>query len=314
MSQFKVTASSLNVREEPSLNGAIIGVLAFDEVVENLSTSSDQNWLKVRRNSLIGWSSQKYLKPFQGEAQLNLIEPIAKIARNSEIASYFWSERGLAPLGYINGMAVMFAKAYCNFRDGNAFAAEMAKANSGNSSIDALAYYASQFEEQGMNNDDSGINTLRHLFVLLLGLGMRESSGRWCEGRDTSADNTTSDTAEAGLFQTSWNAHNADPLLYSIFLEYQTRAICYSDIFREGVTPRAHDLENFGSGDGEKFQDMSKNCPAFAVEFAAVALRKVRRHWGPINHHDVELRIEADRMFKDVQLVLESTNICSAFK
>ena len=314
MSQFQVIASSLNVREEPSLNGAVIGSLGFNEVVECLGTSSDQKWLKVRRDSLTGWSSQRYLKPFDGEGQHSLIEPILKIARNSEIASYHWTERGLAPLGYIKGMAVMYAKAFCGLRDRNAAATEMAKANSGNSSIDALAYYESQYKEHGMNNDISGINTLRHLFVLLLGLGMRESSGRWCEGRDLSADNTTSDTAEAGLFQTSWNAHNADPLLYSLFLEYQTRQTCYIDIFREDVSPGAHDLENFGSGDGEKFQDMSKNCPAFAVEFTAVALRKVRRHWGPINRHEVELRIEADRMFKDVELVLESTNICSAFK
>ena len=39
-----------------------------------------------------------------------------------------------------------------------------------------------------------------------LGLGMRESSGQYCCGRDTSEDNTTADTAEAGLFQMSWNA------------------------------------------------------------------------------------------------------------
>jgi len=35
---------------------------------------------------------------------------------------------------------------------------------------------------------------------------MRESSGQYCCGRDTSEDNTTADTAEAGLFQMSWNA------------------------------------------------------------------------------------------------------------
>jgi hypothetical protein len=43
----------------------------------------------------------------------------------------------------------------------------------------------------------------------MLGHGMRESSGRHCEGRDLSADNVQSDTAEAGLFQTSYNAHSA---------------------------------------------------------------------------------------------------------
>jgi hypothetical protein len=254
------------------------------------------------------------LKPFHDETPYDLVKPIIEIACNSEIASYYWFDRGVAPLGYTSGMAVMFAKACCSFRDGNVVVSEMAMASSGNSSNDALAYYASQFEEKGMNNDDSGISTLRHLFVLLLGLGMRESSGRWCEGRDRSARNTTSNTAEAGIFQTSWNAHEADPLLYRLFQEYQRNQNCFLDVFREGVTPEPLDLENFGSGDGEKFQRMSKECPAFAVEFAAVALRKVRQHWGPINRYEVELRNDADKMFKDVEHMLESKDICSAFK
>ena len=46
---------------------------------------------------------------------------------------------------------------------------------------------------------------LRRLFVLLMGLGMRESSGQYCEGRDRSAHNTSADTAEAGLFQVSFD-------------------------------------------------------------------------------------------------------------
>ena len=49
---------------------------------------------------------------------------------------------------------------------------------------DALAHYASEFAALGMRNDVSGLDTLRHLFVLMIGLGMRESSGRYCEGRD----------------------------------------------------------------------------------------------------------------------------------
>jgi hypothetical protein len=51
-----------------------------------------------------------------------------------------------------------------------------------------------------MANDRDGPETLRPLFALMLGHGMRESSGRYCEGRDRSAENVASDTAEAGLF------------------------------------------------------------------------------------------------------------------
>jgi hypothetical protein len=73
------------------------------------------------------------------------------------------------------------------------------------------------------------------------------------------------------------------------------------DIFKEGVTCGAKDLENFGTGDDEKFQRLSKVCPAFAAEFAAIGLRHIRRHWGPINRQQVEIRPECDAMLRQVQ-------------
>jgi hypothetical protein len=135
------------------------------------------------------------------------ISEIVQIAANSALARVSWDGgRGRAPLGYIKGMAVMFAVALRKLAQGDPAAVEMAGASSGDPSRDTLAYYASEFARLGMRNDVSGIDTLRHLFVLMIGLGMRESSGRYCEGRDQSASNTSADTAEAGLFQMSWDA------------------------------------------------------------------------------------------------------------
>lgn len=141
------------------------------------------------------------------------LDKIIEVAANSQIARYHWLDRGVAPKGYIKGMAVVYAKVYCQLKAANPFAKEMAKANTGNSDKDALAHYAQKFRDLGMNNSVAGVDTLRHLFVLLIGLGMRESSGKYCEGRDRSASNTTAETAEAGLFQTSYNARSASPLL-----------------------------------------------------------------------------------------------------
>ena len=118
------------------------------------------------------------------------ISEIVQIAANSALARVSWDGgRGRAPLGYIKGMAVMFAVALRKLAQGDPAAVEMARASSGDPSRDALAYYASEFARLGMRNDVSGIDTLRHLFVLMIGLGMRESSGRYCEGRDQSASN-----------------------------------------------------------------------------------------------------------------------------
>jgi len=305
MPQFKVTAPSLNVRQTPSPQGAIVGTLAVNTIVEQLDTSEDEQWIKVQKDALVGWASQRYLEPIES-ASSDPLDPIIQIARSSEIATYKWLERGIAPRGYTDGMALVFARVYCKLLKGDAYVVEMAKAVTDNSGRDALSYYASQFHQLGMDNGTSGAITLRHLFVLLIGLGMRESSGRWCEGRDVSAHNTTSETAEAGLFQTSWNARLSSPLLPRLFRDYRANPAGFLEVFKKGVTAKPKDLQNFGSGDGAEFQRLSKECPAFAAEFAAVGLRNIRTHWGTINGYHVELRPEADRMFLRVQQAVDS--------
>src|SRR5262249_50719731 len=157
------------------------------------------------------------------------------------------------------------------------------------------------FRAAGMRNNISGPDTLRHLFVLLIGLGMRESSGRYCEGRDRSASNVTGETAEAGLFQTSYNARRGTTLLDGLFSQYSTNPSGFIDVFREGVRCTPSDLRNWGRGKGVEFQALSKTCPAFAAEFAAVGLRNIRMHWGPIERKAAEVRPECDAMLMQVQ-------------
>jgi hypothetical protein len=232
------------------------------------------------------------------------VDDITRLAAGSALARVSWGGRGKAPAGYIKGMALMFAVALRKLAQGDPAATEMARATSGDSSRDALAHYASEFAALGMRNDVSGPDTLRHLFVLMIGLGMRESSGRYCEGRDQSASNTSADTAEAGLFQMSWDAHGASRQIPRLLDEYQANGGGYREIFCEGVTPRRGELDNCGFGTGVQFQQLCKERPGFAVEAAAVGLRNLRKHWGPINRHDAELRPEADDLLRQVQGLL----------
>ena len=238
------------------------------------------------------------------------IDQILQIASQSAILHYSWENRGVAPAGYIKGMAVVFARVYCKLAAGDPAAIEMAKAKTENGTRDVLAWYSERFHNEGMSNDTAGTDTLRHLFVLMVGLGMRESSGRYCEGRDRSASNTSSDTAEAGLFQTSFNARTASPLLPKLFSQYSANPSGFVEIFEEGVHVKPSDLENFGTGDGKEFQRLSKASPAFAAEFAAVGLRNIRTHWGPINARAAEIRHECDVMFTQVQAAVDRSNLC----
>src|SRR5882762_789710 len=181
-------------------------------------------------------------------------ERVIRIAVNSDIARVHWDRRGVAPAGYIKGMALVYANVYNKLKAGDKVAIEMAKAKSKDRDRDALAWYDRIFADAGMNNDVAGGDTLRHLFVLLIGLGMRESSGEYCTGRDQSAENLTAETAEAGLFQTSFNARHANSLLPEIFDRYSQSPVGFLEVFKEGVQRSDSDLENFGSGDGEEFQ------------------------------------------------------------
>ncbi len=305
MSQFKVNAVSLNIRNGPSPEAGVVGSLFAGEIIEYLDISEDKKWAKIPRNGFIGWVSQKHLTPYNPDVPTGPIEQIALTAAGSAIANYDWHNRGLAPRGYVPGMALVFARVYQKFLQGNVYALEMAKANTGNSVKDALSHYVNEFHAVGMDNEALDANTLRHLFLLMLGLGMQESSGRWCEGRDKNAHNDDGETAEAGLFQTSWNARKAHPLLPALFNEYKDNGKGFFETFNKGVVSTPDDLENFGEGEGREFQQLSKECPAFAAEFTAIALRNIRTHWGPINARAVQLRPEADRMFLRVQQAVD---------
>jgi hypothetical protein len=240
--------------------------------------------------------------------QPDTIARITELAASSPIASYDFKNRGKAPPGYIKGMAVSYAKVYSGLKAGDTYALEMAKPVGADATKDALAHYAEIFKAADMDNSRAGPDTLRHLFVLMLGLGMRESSGRYCEGRDRSASNTTAETAEAGLFQTSYNARHASPLMPKLFAQFMAKpSPSYLDIFAEGVQAKDSELENYGDGDGRDFQKLSKSCPFFALEFAALGLRNIRKHWGPINRREAEIRPDADALFREVQTLVDAS-------
>jgi hypothetical protein len=238
------------------------------------------------------------------------VAAVMLIASMSEIAGYAWADRGIAPPGYMQGMALSFAQSYLRLKDEDRAVVEMAKANTHDDDVDALSLFNSDFYALGMSNESDGPHTLRHLYVLLLGLGMRESSGQHCCGRDQSADNVSADTCEAGLFQTSYNAHDCHPTFDPLMNEFATGATVgnhpgsvsgFAKVFAIGVSCSQSDWDCYGSGRGYDFQLLCKTQPAFAVESCALVLRNRCQHYGPIKRKEVELRRDADDMFRAVQ-------------
>lgn len=264
-----------------------------------------QTWAKLAEIHDLPPYPAPMLKPLPQE----IIDEIVTAAAESDVADLLWDDRGVAPLAYIKGMALAYATCVRKYEAGDMTVHEIAKADMGDTEHDALAFYRDQFNRIGMLNGIAGRKVLRSVFVFLLGLGMRESSGKYCEGRDMSAENTSSDTCEAGLFQTSWNYHACATDAETLFDEYfhaleRKEPQCQLAAFEDGVSCSGDDWENYGSGTGAQFQELSKVCPAFAVESAAVGIRNLRKHWGPIGRLEVEIVPEAEALFVEVDEIL----------
>jgi N-acetylmuramoyl-L-alanine amidase len=238
-----------------------------------------------------------------------MLSSICEMAMESSVAEYNWQDRGVAPPGYIMGMAVAWAQIVQRFYAGDSAVHEMATADTDDPDNDALSWYADEFADIGLSNSRDGINTLRHLFVLMIGLGMRETSGQHCCGRDQSANNTDADTCEAGLFQTSWNISSCSPEIdkllemWSVGLDGECDQ-CYLPTFAEGVSCSASNWESYGSGAGYNYQNLSKTCPPFHIDVTAIGLRNRRQHWGPLNRREVELLYDADFLLWAIQQVV----------
>ena len=233
-----------------------------------------------------------------------VLEKIKLIAANSPITKYEWNDRGKSSIGYIKGVAVTYAKSYLELKSKqNTAVSEMSQVV-GDTKKDALAFY-----EVKTNSD---VDRLRAVYTLALGLGMRESSGNTTVGWDksklteTPPIEPTAENSEGGLFQVSWDSRDKSPWLLKLYDQYQaTPNQCSLSVFMEKVKDKNEQI--FGSGDGAKFQTFMKECPALATEYVMVMLRVNRRHFGPINTKKAEYKPDAEKMFKDIEKVIDKT-------
>lgn len=263
------------------------------------------------------------------------LDALSDLAAKSSCAAYEWKhDQGVLeePKSYIRGMALVYAKAVCEMERSDVRVVSAARGAPGTAAeeYDALTWYESKFKDLDMPNDKTGIDTLRHTYTLLIGLGMLESSGRYCLGRDLSQDFNWADGAEAGPFQTSWGVHEKHAVLdeltarYTGYNENSRKAKCLLGTFRQKV--HCSDVDRISWGDGRLKQDkpgmqwqrLTKTCPAFAAEYAAVVVRVSggsKGEFGPLRSQNAEVRSECDDMLKEIQRRAQANPaICDAFK
>ena len=240
------------------------------------------------------------------------VDHIADIAGSSACASYSWKNRGRAPLGYIKGMALSYARSLCRLKSTTSLGTLLSAAK-GTTAKDALAYYSSQFSSLGIANTTAGQTPLKSLFTLGIGLGMRESSGKYCEGWDRSASaNRTSAEAEAGLFQSSYDSIGVNSELSKLYAEYKANPqSCFLNEYKQGVTCTSTNMAILGTGAGATFQSFLKSCPGFAAEYAMTTLRVLRAHYGPINRYEAEVNLSCNQMLTKIQeFINDDPNAC----
>lgn len=225
-------------------------------------------------------------------------------ALTSPLVAYRWKDRGRAPVGYLKGMAVAFATTYRQLLAKSELALALTVDVGTDADRDGLRIYADELSEAGATSSDRA-NVLIQVFTLLLGLGMRESSGLHCEGRDLSAQNTSAETAEAGLFQVSYDSLGSHPLLEPLVTSFDGRNDL-QEIFDDGATCAASSWRNWGEGEGREFQALTKQCPLFAAQYAGLLLRVRPRHWGPLRLKTAEVPQAAVNLFRKVRTIVDS--------
>ncbi len=269
-------------------------ILTFSLSITQQAWSLDE----VDGTDLTPQFSEYFLGPIETQIQ--------SVVSRSACASQNWANRGRAPSGYTRGVAISFARSLCRTKANPVSPlARLLTAPSGSSPKDALAWYQTSLTKLGLRTNVAGADSLRAVYVLGLGLGMRESSGKYCEGWDRSAgSNRPSSAAEAGIFQTSYDSVGANPelrKLYQEFISHPNR--CSLDVFKEGA--KCSSSSTLGTGAGADFQKFNKACPAFATEYAMVLLRVLRKHFGPINRKEAQVIGSCNEMLKQVQQLVD---------
>jgi hypothetical protein len=217
------------------------------------------------------------------------VTPIKDVTTGTSCAKNYWSDRGVAKIGYIKGMAASYARSLCKNTVAKKPISDV-KDKEGRY-LDVLKHYELK----------SG-NEFRNTYTILLGLGMRESSGNYTEGLDASSDQPwKAETTEAGLWQFSYNANKLHPELQQIWDYYKTHQNeCLLEVYKEGMTK--FKTEGYvGTGPGREFQEFFRSCPAAQAEYAAVMIRLLRTHFGPLNRKAAEYIPACEQMFAAIE-------------
>lgn len=240
---------------------------------------------------------------------------IVALVDASPVVRKAWVRQGVAPLGYLRGMALTYGRMYCKLKAMDPFITKIAAKATTSTSKDALAFRKAKFNSLGLSNSADGPDTLRHVMVLLTGVGMLESSGHWCEGPINS--NAGEDTKTSGMFQMSFSigvrATSPFPDMSGFLTDLSVTNVNtgYLEVFKKDVPTCANLPASFPSTPQGDFRKFCIHEPASAAELAALGLRQRRAHWSTVD--TAEIHKPWDEVLKQVQTAIDEGACCAKF-
>jgi hypothetical protein len=111
------------------------------------------------------------------------------------------------------------------------------------------------------------------------------------------------------LFQTSWNISSCSDTIDDLLEAYWKDPNGFQPTFARGLTPSASQLDCYGSGDGARYQWLSRFSPAFHAFVTGVGMRLRSDHWGPILRGEVDIVPDVDELLLEVQKLMEPPDV-----
>lgn len=222
---------------------------------------------------------------------------------NPACVTHSFAKRGVMPYGFAKGVAMAYATSMKRYNsDGKTPAGVMGQEL--NSKIHSSGFPYDVLFNYKLASSNGG-QRIKQVYTILFGLGMRESSGNYGEGRDENAGFTKSDEAETGLFQFSYNLNKVNAMLDVLYKGYQAHPEnCNVETFKVGVK-KPFNTKYWGDGaEGLAFQKFARSCPAFATEYTALGLRVLEPHWGPARRKEAEYVPACEQMLSQIELAL----------
>lgn len=241
------------------------------------------------------------------------VDELQKIATSSACQKYSFADQGQPRSGWLKGMVTVYARALCNPDRPDV---KLLKASPGPN--DALSYYGIQGEP------------MKATFALMVGLAARESSWKYCCGRDSSGPFSSADSAEAGFLQTSYGARagsggvlRAGGEIDRVYRRWKSadKSKCLLETFKQSVSDSycsGWNAKNWGdpSSEGYQWQALTKSCPAFAAEYGALVMRfngGAKGEFGPIRTKKAQYRQECFDMLSAVEkYVIAHPAVCAS--